>query len=221
MGIEDWQRGYEVASRYLKDKENMALITRRKAYAAAQAYLNANATRFDSSEDVLNSQIQRLSETRQYDIFLSHSYLDAKLLLGVKALFEQHGYITYIDWINDQQLSRGDVTSHTARTLRARISNCKSLLYISSDNSANSKWMPWELGYADALNKKVAICPVTEERRFNFHGTEYLGLYPYVEFLTPPSGSDIICVSDAEDEQSYISFQRWLLGQEPHRHAAL
>jgi hypothetical protein len=38
-----------------------------------------------------------------------------------------------------------------------------SLLYAVSDNSSESKWMPWELGYSDALHGRVAVVPITDQ----------------------------------------------------------
>ena len=56
-----------------------------------------------------------------------------------------------------------------------------SLMYIATENSSNSKWMPWELGYFDGLKSdKVAILPLQDSENQRFEGQEYLGLYPLV-----------------------------------------
>lgn len=48
-------------------------------------------------------------------------------------------------------MSRNQVSKETANTLRNRMRQFKSLLYAVSNNSLNSKLMPWELGYFDGI----------------------------------------------------------------------
>lgn len=71
----------------------------------------------------------------------------------------------------------------------------KSLIFYTSENSPDSKWMPWELGFFDG-NKPghVAILPLVKTQGASFSGQEYLGLYPPVEEIsltdrTPRLGS--------------------------------
>jgi hypothetical protein len=118
--------------------------------------------------------------TTQYDVFLSHSSEDADVIAGVKTLLEKEGTSVYVYWADDDQAQR--VTPATAARLRARMQNCRSLIYASSGASANSKWMPWELGYFDGRKpRRVAIFPLVSSSGSSFPGQEYLGLYPYVE----------------------------------------
>ncbi len=42
--------------------------------------------------------------------------------------------------------------------------------------------MPWELGFFDGHSSgRVAILPVSRDRRDSFEGQEYLGAYTYVD----------------------------------------
>lgn len=116
-----------------------------------------------------------------YDIFLSHSFADAAIVLGLKKTLEEFGFSVYVDWIEDSALDRSQVTPATAALLRERMRSCRSLLYASSPNATSSKWMPWELGYFDGYNARVAIVPVVASPQTSFVGQEYLGLYPYVD----------------------------------------
>src|SRR5215210_1764942 len=99
---------------------------------------------------------------RNYDIFLSHSYLDVQEVLGLTLEFRNCAYITYVDWIEDYQLDRANVTRETADLLRIRMQHCKCLFFAFSVNSMSSNWMPWEAGYFDGLNGKVAIVPILD-----------------------------------------------------------
>ena len=88
---------------------------------------------------------------------------------------------TLVDWIVDRQLSRDYVTPATAEALRNRMKQSSYLLYLATDNSTQSKWMPWEVGYFDSLKpNKIGILPVLDNAYSIFQGQEYLGLYPAI-----------------------------------------
>ena len=137
---------------------------------------------YESYDEILNESIKTQDLLSSYDVFLSHSIRDAKIVLGVKNWLEENGLKVYVDWINDRQLDRSHVTSKTAETLRIRMRQSKALLYMATDNSSQSKWMPWELGFFDGYSfGKVAILPILNSENQNFLGQEYLGLYPLVK----------------------------------------
>ena len=77
-----------------------------------------------------------------FDIFLSHSFQDANLILGVKAILESSGKTVYVDWINDPLMDRSRVVSATAARLRQRMIQCKGFVYASTAAASHSKWMP-------------------------------------------------------------------------------
>lgn len=85
----------------------------------------------------------------EFDIFLSHSYLDKQTVLGVYKDFEALGYKTYVDWVIDPTLDRDNITKATAEKLRLRMKQSKCLIYATSSNIVGSQWMPWELGFMD------------------------------------------------------------------------
>lgn len=120
------------------------------------------------------------SSDDQFDIFLSHSYQDKEIIPHLKKTLENLGFRVYVDWINDKFFSREDVDKKIAALLQKRMNQSKSLFYATSQNSKNSKWMPWELGYFDGKNGKVAILPVLKTLNDEFKGQEYLGLYDYI-----------------------------------------
>lgn len=85
----------------------------------------------------------------------------------------------------------------TATVLRQRMRQSKSLIYLSSDNSSSSKWMPWELGYFDGfMPDGVAIMPVLDSQTDTFKGQEYLGLYPIIQKDTYKDGRPDIFVEE-------------------------
>jgi len=173
----------------------------------------------ESAETILRKTAAEFSAAETYDIFLSHSYSDAGKILKVKTLLENMGFSTYVDWVDDRQLDRSRVTKKTAELLRVRLKSCKSLFFVTSDNSTNSKWMPWELGFFDALKGYVAILPILEDDRSTntYEGQEYLGLYPYVT-KDKPQGLDAETLWIRLTLDEYVRFDLWLKGTMPSKH---
>lgn len=159
----------------------MALFSRRDLIAKANSTIQKSYYS-KSASTILNESYNSFNQFKTYDIFLSHSYQDAEVILGLKKALEDFGYEVYVDWIDDKQLSRDNVNAHTANQLRNRMKNCRSLFFATSENSSDSKWMPWELGYYDGFRGKVAILPINNSsyQKDTFEGQEYLGLYNYV-----------------------------------------
>lgn len=151
-----------------------------------------------------------------YDVFLSHSILDASDITGLKVTLEKYGYSVYVDWVEDPQLDRTKVTTETAAILRSRMQSCRALFFATSENSDRSKWMPWECGFFDGLKGRVAILPITEDGH-DYRGQEYLGLYPFVSSAKPDGKEGKVLWVDQADGK-YVSFERWLKGEEPSKH---
>lgn len=169
-----------------------------------------------NAKQILIESAQTFSVTKEYDIFLSHSYSDADEILQVKDMLESYNYSVYVDWVDDAQLNREKVTTRTADLLRNRMGTSTSLVYVPSLNSSESKWMQWELGYFDALKEKVAILPILEDSRDGFKGLEYLGLYPYIDKATTKfSSNEVLWVN--EDSNVYVKFDEWLKGKKPYK----
>jgi TIR domain len=120
-----------------------------------------------------------------FDIFLSHSLTDALLVMAVRRLLESQGLRVYVDWIDDPLLDRNSVTSSTARQLRERMGQSRSLIYATSKAASKSRWMPWELGYFDGFKDPDHVCilPIENGSSLSFDGQEYLGLYKVIERL--------------------------------------
>jgi hypothetical protein len=146
------------------------LEQRRWIYKSASAALREEATRSASY------------------IFLSHSTKDAEQIIALRDLIEEQGFSVYVDWLDDPGLDRNSVSATTARHLRKRIASSRGLLVHATDNARVSRWVPWELGIADGLGKKVAMLPVltkvSTSHTSTSQGSEYLGLYPWIDLET-------------------------------------
>jgi hypothetical protein len=73
------------------------------------------------------------------------------------------------------------VSGETARKLKERINEQKKFLVLVTENSKDSRWVPWELGYADSKKglEHIAALPVAE--KYDFSHNEYLSIYPRIE----------------------------------------
>lgn len=202
----------------------MALFTEERLRARVENQLRKgySGSMYDSFEskaktilnESLNQQRTFSATTKTYDIFLSHSSSDAGLVAGLKLELEDLGYSVYVDWIEDPKLSRANVTKETALVLQARMKQCKALLYAFSENATNSKWMPWELGYFDGIKGLVAVLPISRTSKSSFQGSEYLGIYYYIQIDTV-SGTNKTALWVYETATKYIIFDSWITGTQP------
>jgi hypothetical protein len=140
---------------------------------------------YTTSARVLKEEAGTLRKSAaRYDIFLSHSFSDAALVLGVKRILEEDGGLrVFVDWVEYPELDRSKVTAETATIIRAAMENSNSMIFATSETSPSSKWMPWELGFFDGKRgaDKVAVLPLVETEGKEFKGQEYLALYGQVE----------------------------------------
>jgi hypothetical protein len=123
---------------------------------------------------------EAMTKRASYDIFLSHSYDDRKIILGAKRFIESKGYSVFVDWIEEPQLNRNKVNKATAAALRTYIDIFRCLIYAYSPNVGNSKWCPWELGYFDGKNGRAYVMPIIDDPLQSYTGVEYVNLYPNV-----------------------------------------
>jgi hypothetical protein len=192
----------------------MTLLTEKRVRAAAQQA----ETRLRKSARTLLAEVAKTPHD-SFDIFLSHSIKDAEIVLGTLAILEDFGFSVYVDWIVDPEMNREHVTPETAAILRGRMEQCQSLLYLKTDNSTDSTWMPWELGYFDALRGRVGILPIVQHSQDEFDGNEYLGLYPYVDVADiEKTGEQILWINRSQKE--YGRLRQWIADQDVIRKRA-
>lgn len=150
-------------------------------------------------------------QVEKYDVFLSHSSLDKTLILSLVDLFVEAGYAVYVDWIEDEELDRRNITVKTAQVLKKRMNNSRGLAYIATANIINSKWCPWELGYFDGKkNRRCCILPIMEQGEYN--GQEYLGLYSYLRYDRLESTSRYDFLVCNQETNKHITLRDWLDG---------
>ncbi len=197
----------------------MALFTEsqiRKRYQEEYGHRIRESRNFSAST-ILAENMQTSEMTKVYDIFLSHNSTDNEILAGLTLILQDLGYTVYVDW-NDPVLDKDIVTPKTAAILRERMKQSRSFIYVFSENSLDSKWMPWELGYFDGLkDSRIAILPISQSNKNLFKGSEYIGLYNYVQIAKIRGyNKDTLWVHSGED---YVIYSSWLTGKLPFKHS--
>ena len=137
---------------------------------------------------LLREQRTLLKERAKQEIiadatFLSHSSKDEELLVGAITLLKNHGGNVYIDEADPEMPTH--TSEETANTLKNRIQQAKKFVLLATENSKNSNWVPWELGFADGAKgiEKIALFPAVEnQRRTLWTSSEYMGLYNKIVF---------------------------------------
>jgi hypothetical protein len=178
----------------------MAVLTLSEVNFAADSSYRSDARSYESfdryAERRLSEQGAAVKSLSRFDVFLSHSFTDRKTILGLRTLLESAGLSVYVDWIDDPQLDRNNVSSATAAVLKARMAQSRSLLYASSPGASRSRWMPWELGHFDGLKGRVGVLPVDTgtSRSTTYAGQEYLSLYPYIGPCSSYAAASDLCV---------------------------
>lgn len=171
----------------------------------------------DAVRQLRSIAIKSLASEEAFDIFLSHAFVDADYILMLHDFLTEIGYTVFVDWIEAPELDRSNITKDTAEELRKAMKKSESLLFAVSSNSGNSKWMPWELGYADALHGKVAVIPIGDMETIEeaYDGQEYLGLYPYVTRNSNGQGQSQLWINWATDE--CVTLTDWIRGKGPNK----
>lgn len=144
-------------------------------------------------------------------VFLAHSSADEKTLPMAIGLLEKHGAKVYIDKI-DKELPK-KTSAETGVKLKKRIDQCPKFIVFVTENSKNSRWVPWELGIADEKKtlRNVALLPdVGNQANADWHEQEYLGLYPRIVYTTFTGQTQPVWMVRDHHQKTGIELSEWL-----------
>ena len=143
--------------------------------------------------------------------FLSHSSRDSELLVGAIRLLEGHGASVYVD---KKDASLPPYTNkETASGLKGRIHQSRKFVLLASNNSKDSRWVPWELGIADEHKgmDRVAILPAVESNADTaWTSWEYLGLYDRIVWGDLKGESEKVWMVLDSRENTAFKLSTWL-----------
>ncbi|MFC0684018.1 toll/interleukin-1 receptor domain-containing protein [Novosphingobium clariflavum] len=145
--------------------------------------------------------------------FLSHSSKDRELVAGATLILENHGAQVYIDEIDPEMPPT--TSRKTADILKSRIRDTKRFVLLASSNSKDSRWVPWELGYADGHKGtgRIAVFPAVDVwYDTDWTSQEYLGLYDRIIWGDIVGREDAMWIVLNEEANTAISLRQWLQG---------
>ena len=147
--------------------------------------------------------LQKCASAR-VQLFLSHSHSDIDLVEQARLFFASQGAEVYVDW---KDRSMPEITSpQTAQKIKDKIVKCKKFVLLATDRALDSKWVPWELGFADGRIQptNITVFPVTDNAG-HWQGSEYVGVYSRVE----KNNQGLWVVSSPNDQS--LMLKNWLL----------
>lgn len=108
--------------------------------------------------------------------FLCHSHKDEELANGLQVLLAENGWDLYIDW-QDKEMPESP-NKETAENIKNKIGVMDWFLFLATPHSTQSRWCPWEIGFADSKKNhdRILVIP-TSDSSGNWYGNEYLQLY--------------------------------------------
>lgn len=158
-----------------------------------------------SNEDFEKFEESVTSHALKCDTFLAHSSNDIDLIKNIIRYFQKLGAKPYIDK-DDMELPI-NTSPKTASTLIFSIEACNRFVVVVTDNSINSKWVPWELGVANSKKeyKDIAILPISSAKvNGDWKDNEYLGIYQQIR-----ERDGKLIIYNPENEMTF-SIDEWL-----------
>lgn len=145
--------------------------------------------------------------------FLSHSSKDQELLAGAMEVLHNHGARVYIDEVDPEMPAY--TSAETATLLKQRISQARRFVLLTTENSKDSRWVPWELGIADG-NKglvNIALFPASDiTNNDNWTSWEYLGLYRRIVWGKLSGYKDELWMVLDAKANTAVTLRQWLSG---------
>ena len=137
----------------------LPFVLRRKK-KGKKNYIDNEIVKNKSSPEVLMQRlyVDKLEKLKHFDIFISHNSKDENMIIDFYKALNSQGYVAYIDWVNDKfDLKRQWCNATTAQIIKERIKQSKIVVLVLTKSTLASQWCPWEIGYADAINKKICV----------------------------------------------------------------
>jgi len=144
-------------------------------------FRNANRS-FSKSITESLSDYSSESKSGKVTIFLSHKHDERDALDAAISFLKNFGVSVYVDWL-DEGMPKS-TSGKTAKRIKDKIVENNKFIFLATEAAINSKWCNWELGFGDSHKyiEMIAIFPVREDYG-NFSGSEYLDIYPRIEFV--------------------------------------
>lgn len=133
-----------------------------------------------SGRVVVAKSLNEAQSRNKQTAFLCHSHQDRDLAQGLQVILKENGWDVYIDW-QDSEMPESP-NKETANKIKSRIISTNWFIFLATERSVQSRWCPWEIGYADSEkpHSRILIIP-TEDDNGQWFGNEYLQLYKKID----------------------------------------
>ena len=160
-------RNFSLKEESMKYIQGLGLpfVLRRKKEGKTN-YVDNEIVKNESNPEVLIQRlyVDKLERLKVFDVFISHNSKNESEIDDFFKSLNQNGYVAYIDWVNDKfDLKRQWCNATTAKIIKERIKQSRVFILYLSEQTLTSQWCPWEVGYADALGKKICIYQKIED----------------------------------------------------------
>jgi hypothetical protein len=169
-----------------------------------------NVARYDNED-----RVKIAKSLTGKNLFLSHSQSDLQHAKYAMDLLEQNGARVYIDVRDGSLQDASDID--VAKRLRNAIKECKRLVVLVTENTRTSRWVPWEMGLADAVAgiDHLALLPLRASATAAelWAQQEYFNLYARVErhYSAATGSSWLVRTRDG----AYIGLSQWVERSRP------
>lgn len=193
----------------------MSVISKSQLYE----YRNASRKFYKAIDESLR-EFSSESKTGKITIFLSHKHDERKELDSVISFLKNINVNIYVDWLDSGMPKT--TSGKTAARIKSKIKENDKFIFLATEGAINSKWCNWELGYGDShkYDRNIAIFPVRDDG-YQFSGSEYLQIYPRIEYVTQYSvsrniggyfeeGYYVISTEDDGRTSYYKKIEDWL-----------
>lgn len=158
-------------------------------------------------------RMQKSAESRSARdaTFLSHSSKDDEIMPAVVFILESHGATVYLDKKDESLQTKRP--KETATYLRDKISICKKFVLFASNNTKDSKWVPWELGLSDGYRRPGNVCifPAPDKAYDKeWSEQEYFGIYDRIVWGKFTGNSESEWLVWNHSENTAVSLRKWL-----------
>lgn len=160
----------------------------------------------------MDDYIKRYPFPAKARVFLSHSHNDGQGLSkddihALVVMLITLNCDVYVDWLDPEMPTQ--TCADTAKRIKEKIDGCDRFLMAATTNAVNSRWVPWELGYADKAKgvKNIAVLPIADPYG-RWEGSEYLSLYPTAQI----SSTDHLAVFPPSSNNGYY-IEDWMSGK--------
>lgn len=177
----------------------------RRKKKGKKTYIDNEIVQNDSSPEILMQRLRvdRLERLKRYDVFVSHNSKNEKQVVNFYKELNKKGLVAYIDWVNDKfDLKRKWCNATTSEIIKERIRQSNFVVLYITPEILDSQWCAWELGYADALNKKICLYLVGIEMK---KLPQFYWAYPIMDL-----SQQVFVVKD----QNKTDIKQWLGGKD-------